>query len=265
MSFIEAEVRRQSGRFHMSEFQSHDFFELYFLFDGTREVFLENKHYVLCAPSLCVIAPYLIHKTEGEAYMRINLYLSRDLLTEAESAFLDSFSEHPAVSLRPEQAQLLSALLAEAATASLPDSRAKRAYLLAFSHTVLAYLSQKELTPLSPLGQTPDRPTHQSTAILQIVGYINENYAQQINLDSLSRRFFLSKNSLCKQFRRTMKCSLMQYVTYVRLCRAQMYLSQTQKHMEEIARLCGFSCANYFSLSFKKQFGMSPLAYRKKN
>ena len=87
MSFIEVEMRRESERFHMSEFQSHDFFELYFLLDGTREVFLENKRYVLCAPSLCVIAPYLIHKTEGEAYTRINLYLSHDLLTEAETAF----------------------------------------------------------------------------------------------------------------------------------------------------------------------------------
>ena len=43
-----------------------------------------------------------------------------------------------------------------------------------------------------------------------------------------------------------------------------MYLSSTDKNVSEIAELCGFPSANYLGIVFKKQIGISPLNYRKK-
>ena len=57
----------------------------------------------------------------------------------------------------------------------------------------------------------------------------------------------------------------MQYVSYVRLNKAKMYLTTTKKGMEEIAEQSGFPSANYFSFIFKKSFGISPTEYRKKH
>ena len=47
MSFLEIEKRRQETSLNMTEFQSHNFFELYFLLEGKREVFVENKLFLL--------------------------------------------------------------------------------------------------------------------------------------------------------------------------------------------------------------------------
>jgi transcriptional regulator GlxA family with amidase domain len=49
-----------------------------------------------------------------------------------------------------------------------------------------------------------------------------------------------------------------------RQARAKNLLVTTDLSMDEIAERCGYSSANYFSLIFKKNVGLSPLNYRKK-
>ena len=113
MSFIEIEKREQKHSFNMSDFQSHDFYELYFLLSGTREVFIENKLFNLQKNSICVIPPYYIHKTEGSAYSRINLYISKDYLSETELSFLEKLSQNLAFLLEQKQVDFITSLLVE--------------------------------------------------------------------------------------------------------------------------------------------------------
>jgi transcriptional regulator GlxA family with amidase domain len=47
------------------------------------------------------------------------------------------------------------------------------------------------------------------------------------------------------------------------LNKAKHLLLSTDKTVNEIAELCGFSSANYFGLIFKKKENLSPLTYRK--
>ena len=100
--------------------------------------------------------------------------------------------------------------------------------------------------------------------ILQIIDYINAHLEQNICLDDLSARFFISKNSLCKKFRSVMRCSVAEYIMGARQTRAKNLLVTTDLSMDEIAERCGYSSANYVSLIFKKNVGLSPVNYRKK-
>lgn len=264
MAFLEIEKRSQETSLNMTEFQSHNFFELYFLLAGNREVFIENKLFLLHAGSMCVIPPYAIHKTEGGAYMRINIYVSDDLLNELERRQLLKLSEQLAFTLSAEQLSFVSAILKEAATDRIGDAAVRRNYLHSFTKTLISYFGVQELAPIVPQGISPSNMPNDTT-VLKIVAYINENYCASITLDSISKRFFISKNTLCKRFRSVMNISLIQYVIYVRLNKAKMYLTTTSKSMDEVAELSGFPSANYFSLIFKKSFGISPTEYRKKH
>ena len=80
MEFLEIETREMRENFTMSDPQFHDYYELYFLFEGTRELFVENKMFHVPANSFCVIPPFCLHKTEGGAYKRINLNISENFL-----------------------------------------------------------------------------------------------------------------------------------------------------------------------------------------
>ena len=61
-----------------------------------------------------------------------------------------------------------------------------------------------------------------------------------------------------------MHCSVMKYVSELRITAAEKLLDNTDKTIEEIAEICGFSSASYFGLAFKKERGKSPSNYRKR-
>ena len=73
MSFVEIDERIRSREWSMSELQSHDYFEMYFLLEGSRRLFIDDKIFDISAPAACVIPPFCMHKTEGGAYRRINV------------------------------------------------------------------------------------------------------------------------------------------------------------------------------------------------
>ena len=60
-----------------------------------------------------------------------------------------------------------------------------------------------------------------------------------------------------------MHCSIMDYVSRMRLSKAKSLLRDENKSVEDVAMECGYSSANYFGLIFKKEVGLSPLNYKK--
>lgn len=247
----------------MSAMQSHDYFELYFLLNGNREIFIENKLYLLHSGSMCVIRPFDMHKTEGAAYERVNIYIDKDLLSDAENELLIKISEHGAVSFDQTQFRFISNTIKEAALIEIADTAKRQNFLYFLSKTVIAYLQTQTLTPLQA-SITTIYPHRSDPLILKIAAYINQSYARHLTLEHLQKTFFISKNTLCRRFRKQMNCSPVQYITHIRINKSKRYLKNTNKQMGEIAELCGFPSANYFSIIFTKQVGMSPLNYRKK-
>ena len=61
-----------------------------------------------------------------------------------------------------------------------------------------------------------------------------------------------------KKFNKTVT----EYITGVRLERAEFMLKKTSLPVKEIAESCGFSSANYFAKVFLARYGKSPQKYR---
>lgn len=261
MNFIEIEYRERDAAWAMSDLQSHDYYELYFLLAGNRSFFSGNKMFSLSGPSLCVIPPFTMHKTAGGSYKRINVNVSAELLSRKEQEFLGSLAEGVAFSLHNEWAETVIALLAEASALSCIDAKEKQKLSLSFLHTILYLLSTKPLRPIER-GASTATPAP-DTLMLEVLSYLNTHYEEDLTLSRISERFYISKNTLSARFRASVDCSVMEYVAFMRLSRAKELLATTEKTVEEIAALCGYSSANYFSLSFKKAVGISPIKYKK--
>ena len=263
MDFLEIENRKTDKPVNMSYTQFHDYYELYFLIKGSREVFVENELFLLQSGSLCVIPPFSMHKTEGSSYERTNVYVSVNLLNKYENALLKRLGSKTAFTLTKAQTQFIYPILSAGVDQKIADRQQRNNFVLSLVKAILAYIDAENLTPLLPVSAT--RYSRQTDSlILQVVATINDEYREKITLDSLHKRFFVSKNTLCKRFHEHMNCSVIEYVTYVRINKAKMYLSTTEKSVSEIADLCGFPSANYFGIIFKKNTGISPLNYRKK-
>ena len=126
MEFLEIENREMRENFTMSDPQFHNYYELYFLFEGTRNLFVENKMFHVPANSFCVIPPFSMHKTEGTPYRRVNVYISSDLLDQEELEYLNGLGKGVAFALEEKQAGFLEKLLTEAGVSRVEGTRSRR-------------------------------------------------------------------------------------------------------------------------------------------
>lgn len=260
MNFCEIEYRELTHNWNMTQLQSHDYYEIYCLLEGERRIFLGDKIFTLQKKTLVVIPPFCMHKTEGGPYKRMNIYISPNLLDTDEKATLDACSKMIAFRLNDNQ-DLIFALLK---SVSLNQKKAvKTKYELSLIKTFLYFLSVSKIQSV-PQVFSPVTIQKDDVLVTELTAYINEHYSEKLTLNSLAKLFYISKNSLSRRFFNVMNISVMEYCNIVRFNAAKNLLLTTKKSVMEISELCGFSSANYFSLIFKKQIGLSPLNYRKK-
>jgi AraC-like DNA-binding protein len=96
-----------------------------------------------------------------------------------------------------------------------------------------------------------------------MVAYINANFASITGISQIAEQFYISKFHLCRVFREAMKVTVVEYLNRVRIQNACRYLRSSEKDVAEVAMLCGFHDAAYFSNVFKRVMGITPSAYRK--
>ena len=108
-------------------------------------------------------------------------------------------------------------------------------------------------------------PDHLDQARLQIMlRYVQEHYRDKIRLEDVASVVPVSKSTAMQIFRRGIRQSPIAYLISYRLKQAAWLLLSTEKTSAEIAEETGFESATYFCREFKKLYGMTPQAYRKK-
>lgn len=259
-TFIEIEKSKRTKDWSMAELHSHRHYELYFLLEGKRRFLFANTLLELSENSLVVIPPFVLHKTEGGPFFRINVNCSPNSLSPFAKETLDDCFRRTAVTFDAEEMTEIRKILDELLKYSdkfAPD-------IPFIKQTLADYLIYRIYThtgnnPIPTVSMAQSVPS----VLLKIIDYINKNYAEELSLQRLSEEFFLSEVSLCNYFKKYLNCTIGTYVVNLRLSKAKELLALTKQPIEEIAAQTGFSSANYFGLVFKKNVGLSPLHYRK--
>lgn len=91
--------------------------------------------------------------------------------------------------------------------------------------------------------------------------FIDENYHEQINLDEISQKAFLSRYHFHRLFSQVYKKTPRQYLTLKRIEKAKDLLSQN-KQVIDVCSEVGFESLGSFSVLFKKEIGFAPTYYR---
>lgn len=96
-----------------------------------------------------------------------------------------------------------------------------------------------------------------------IINYISKNYGRNMPLEEIADAVGLSANYICSLFKKEMGVNLFSYLMEYRINRARELLLSTNLKSYEIAEKTGFSDESYFSRSFKRVTGQSPIEFKR--
>ena len=100
-------------------------------------------------------------------------------------------------------------------------------------------------------------------ALQQLHMNIKNNPASPWNVPDMAKQLYISPRHLQKLYQKRYGISCIEDVIKNRLILAREKLASTHLPIYKIAEMCGYSNTEHFSRQFKKQFGMSPNAFRK--
>lgn len=101
-----------------------------------------------------------------------------------------------------------------------------------------------------------------SPCVSKSISYINKNLSIQISATELSEKFFVSKSTVEKCFRKELGISVHEYLSDAVMLKASELLRNTNMPIHDISEDLGFCDQFYFSKQFKKKFGKSPRDFR---
>ena len=98
--------------------------------------------------------------------------------------------------------------------------------------------------------------------IYAITSFIHTNYFNELSLDYIADKFFISPYYLSRQFKKITGFTLVNYIQMTRIKNAQQLLLNTDLRITAIAQQCGFTSFSQFNRVFNKFCKVSPSQFR---
>lgn len=97
----------------------------------------------------------------------------------------------------------------------------------------------------------------------EILAYISENYKEDLSLDYMAKKFYMSKEYFSRKFHQWFGVTYKVYLSNYRLNKAYESIIKTDENIKDIATINGFLNVKSFINIFKEKYGMTPSKYRK--
>lgn len=234
----------------------HGLYEIYFLLEGNCTYIIDNKVFSVQSGDIVIVPDGIIHHTKYD-----ELKHSRILINCAESYIPSSVK--PDISsgtylyrnpfVADEARKLFSKIENEY---KLKDPLSKE--IIACHTCSLFYLLMRNADSCVTADEG-------NKVIDQAVAYIRENFASDITLSSLAKKFSVSPEHFSRMFKKETGLGFSKYLNSLRLQYAEQLLkSAGGQNITQVAEICGFEDSNYFSKKFKEAYGASPKMIKKK-
>lgn len=242
----------------------HDFHKVLFFLKGNVTYHVEGRSFELLPDDIVLIPAGEIHRpslNSNLAYERIILYLSPEFLLPNENqpenlsvCFDDARNRQiNVIRISPAYKSRLSGLYSQLEE-ELKDasSFASELYQKTLVTELLVLLNRaaKNNSSIYPENICKDEK------ILHILDYINSHLGENLSIDAIAARFFISRYHLMHLFKASTGYTVGNYITTKRLLYARSII-QKGTPVTDACYLSGFQNYSTFSRAYKKQFHVS--------
>ena len=255
--------------FHLSsqtgtkvDFHYHEFCKLLLLVSGRGGYVVDGQRYLLQPGDVVLIGSRSAHRPELEEdspYERIIIYISPEFLQSASTAdcdLLELFSGSHGHVLRLKENErkrvfaMAAALEKELAGVDFGREILSNTELLRILVEVGRQQRRKD-------AQNPDPVVPKDSRVLEWMAYLDRHLNEDMDMDHLAERFFISKFHMMRMFRAETGFTIHTYLMQRRLLAARQ-LIDTGMRATEACNRCGFRSYSSFTRAYSKHFGTTP-------
>ena len=250
-------------------------FELLYIQDGKGSVEINGKTFYYHDKSLYVFVPgdyYIVLAEEKTTYASIRfteLFFSdndnhqgdhRDWYAHLECIFYN-FNRIPGCVMKDPDDRFVVRTLLDAIIKEYGKENRNKLYVirnLLFSVLTLAARNISILCEERISAKSDQR-------VVKILQHVQSNIyrPEKLSLEDLSKEFSMSKNYLSEFFKKETGQNLKKYIQQYRVRLIKARLNYSSKSISEIAWEFNFNDLSHFNKVFKKEFDISPSAFRK--
>lgn len=224
----------------------HDLYEIYFITEGTCDYFIDNRSYHLLPGDLVLIPEGVIHNTvyhnTGHARMLINCS-GRYIPAAVRPKFY--------LYRNPETVERLHEIFRTIEQEyRFPDRLSEDA--IHCHMQLLFFLIARHTNTCPPVEEANE-------TVARAAAYLQKNFASDVSLPKIAAMAAVSPEHFSRLFKKETGFGFREYLNLLRLQKAEQLLKQSPGlSVAWIAAECGFADSNYFSVKFKKMYGVSP-------
>ena len=234
----------------------HPYFEVYYFVQGKVGYLVEGKRYEPAPHSLLLLAPGTFHGVRVESadsYERYAIHFNAGILNRERTPLLLSPFSGSGQEIYFEGADRFG--IASYFQSLLECSELEEPLQTA----LIAIRTEALLSQILRMAklESPTGAASTNRSIDRLLAYLGSNLGEDITLDSLSERFFLSKNHLNHLFKQSTGTTVKNYLVHKRVAAAHELILQGYP-VANAAEICGFRDYSTFFRAYKKILGVPP-------
>lgn len=242
-----------------SDLHEHDFWEFIYVYKGSGQVVTGHAQYKAEAGDMFIYPPHVMHME----YAGGKEQLSMKVLSIINASDMDFMSFWPMGD--PAYVKISGLWLCDAFDRIINRmmeelSHMDTAYTVRLKALSFEFLSY--LVKYVEQNNEKSAPNPQHAHVIKTKQYIEEHYSQNIKLTDIAAETYVSMYYLSHLFKEYTGYSPMNYLTSLRINKAQNLLEFSDYSISEISTIVGYDDLQHFSNAFKKRAGLSPRAYR---
>lgn len=250
-------IKDQTGQ--EFSYHYHDFHKVVIFLSGKVTYHIEGKAYHLKPWDILLVSRHAIHKSEIDAsvpYERFILWIKNDIPNKQLLQCFQKASDrsYNLVRLNSSLQEKLKDVLFELEASARSEAFGKDILTQALFQEFMVYLNRIFLEKQYIFDK---KSYSYDSQIANILKYINHHLGEDLSVDALASRHYISKYHLMRKFKEETGYTLHNYVINKRLLLARTLISEGTPILKA-AHESGFAEYSTFARDYRKQFGKAP-------